>query len=51
MLKKRVDATRNYCCNSKVLASVFKERVIKQLNMSVFKLQEFKYNMHVGKIK
>lgn len=38
MLKKRVDATRNYYCNSKVLASVFKERVIKQLNMSVFKL-------------
>ncbi|KAH0732253.1 hypothetical protein KY289_003441 [Solanum tuberosum] len=39
-------------CNSKFIASVFKDKVIEQPNIRVFKLQELmrkKYNVHVGK--
>ncbi|WMV40475.1 hypothetical protein MTR67_033860 [Solanum verrucosum] len=45
-------ASRNYLCSSKFIGSVFKDKVIKQLNIRVFKLQELirnKYNVHVGK--
>ncbi|KAH0692602.1 hypothetical protein KY285_019699 [Solanum tuberosum] len=45
-------ASRNYLCNSKFIASVFKDKVIEQPNIRVFKLQELirkKYNVHVGK--
>ena len=45
-------ATRNYLCNSRFIATVFKKKVIEQPNIRVFKLQELirkKYNVHVGK--
>ena len=45
-------ATRNYLCNSKLIAIVFKKKIIEQQNIIMFKLQELirkKYNVHVGK--
>ena len=45
-------ATRNYLCNSRFIATIFKKKVIEQPNIRVFKLQELirkKYNVHVGK--
>ena len=45
-------ATRNYLCNSRFIATVFKKKVIEQPNIRVFKLQELirkKCNVHVGK--
>ncbi|XP_019227686.1 PREDICTED: uncharacterized protein LOC109208976 [Nicotiana attenuata] len=45
-------ASRNYLCNSKFLAKVFKDRITEQPNIRVFKLQELirkKFKVHVGK--
>ncbi|XP_075108831.1 uncharacterized protein LOC142180683 [Nicotiana tabacum] len=48
----RVRATRNYLCNSKYLAEVFKDKIAEQPNIRVFKLQQLirkKFKVHVGK--
>ncbi|XP_016582058.2 uncharacterized protein LOC107879548 [Capsicum annuum] len=44
--------TRNYLCNAKFLAETFRERIVEQPNIRVFKLQELirkKFKLYVGK--
>ncbi|XP_047270329.1 uncharacterized protein LOC124899481 [Capsicum annuum] len=44
--------TRNYLCNAKFLAKTFRERIVEQPNIIVFKLQELirkKFKLYVGK--
>ncbi|XP_059303689.1 uncharacterized protein LOC132055743 [Lycium ferocissimum] len=51
-LHKCEKSTKNYLCNSKFLAVVFRKRIVEQPNIRVFKLQELvrkKFKVHVGK--
>ncbi|KAM3397058.1 hypothetical protein P3S68_000570 [Capsicum galapagoense] len=44
--------TRNYLCNAKFLAETFRERIVEQPNIRVFKLQELiikMFKLYVGK--
>ncbi|XP_059287011.1 uncharacterized protein LOC132040395 [Lycium ferocissimum] len=45
-------STRNYLCNAKFIAEVYRKKITEQPNIRVFKLQELirkKFNVHVGK--